>query len=71
MLGGLGFAVQLSLGGLYPADARTKEGNLIAYNTALSVVHLVRELDAKGTWEQPAGSYMFQYLEQDGGLLMA
>ena len=55
-------------GGLYPADARTKEGNLIAYNTALSVVHLVRELDAKGTWEQPAGSYMFRYLEQEGAL---
>ena len=53
-------------GGLYPTDSRTQEGNLIARNTALSVVHLVRELQALGTWEQPSGSYMFPYLEQEG-----
>ena len=30
----------------------------------MSVNFLVSELGAAGTWEQPAGSYMFPYLEQ-------
>ena len=51
-------------GGWYPNDPRTQEGNTIARHTALSVNFLVNELGAAGTWEQPAGSYMFPYLEQ-------
>ena len=42
------------------------DGNLIAKHTALSVDFLVNELGAVGSWEQPAGSYMFPYLETLG-----
>ena len=55
-------------GGWYPNDPRTQEGNAIARHTALSVDFLVNELGAAGTWEQPAGSYMFPYLEQSNML---
>ena len=51
--------------GWYPDDARTIEGNTIAKHTTMSVNFLVDELGAAGTWEQPAGSYMFPYLEQE------
>ena len=51
---------------MYPTDSRTLQGNLIAKHTALSVAYLVRELGARGPWEQPAGSYMILYLEQAG-----
>ena len=56
----------LSPGGLYPSEPRTLDGNLIAKHTALSVDFLVNELGAVGSWEQPAGSYMFPYLETLG-----
>ena len=55
-------------GGWYPDDIRTQEANLIAKHTALTVNCLVGRLGAAGTWEQPAGSYMFPYLEQEGFL---
>ena len=40
--------------GMYPTDSRTIQGNLIATNTALSVVYLVRELG--GAWFMGAAS---------------
>ena len=55
-----------SPGGLYASEPRTLEGNLIAKHTALSVDFLVNELGAAGSWEQPAGSYMFPFLETLG-----
>ena len=51
--------------GWYPQDERTQEGNAIARHTAMTVNFLVGQLNASGTWEQPAGSYMFPYLEQE------
>ena len=42
--------------GFDPQERRTREGNEIALATADMVKFLVNELDAKGSWEQPAGA---------------
>ena len=54
--------------GFDPQERRTREGNEIALATADMVKFLVNELDAKGSWEQPAGGYMFDYLDQQQAL---
>ena len=43
----------------------TSSGNAIAKNTALSIKYLVRELDAVGSLEQPARSYMLPFLDNE------
>ena len=52
--------------GLDTDEPRTATGNAIANYTALSIRYLVRELEAKGSMEQPARSYMVPFLEQAG-----
>ena len=54
--------------GLHPGDHRTEEGNRIALATADMVAYLVNELGARGSWEQPAGGYMFDFLDGQGAL---
>ena len=54
--------------GLDPEEPRTREGNVIARATADIVVYLVNRLGAKGSWEQPCGSYMLPFLDAEGAL---
>ena len=54
--------------GIQPNERRTEEGNRIARATADLVTYLVTELDARGSWEQPCGSYMFPFLDGEGAL---
>ena len=55
-------------GGWYHDDPTTINGNKIAVNTARVVDFLLDHFEAVGSWEQPAGSYMFPYLESITGL---
>ena len=52
-----------------PEDARTKQANIVAKNTALSIKFLVNQLGAQGTLEQPSSSYMLPFLDQEGLLI--
>ena len=45
-----------------------ENGNTIARRTAELVVYLVNDLEARGSWEQPVGSYMLKYLDEIGAL---
>ena len=49
--------------GWYEQDKATMDGNAIALHTAQAVDFLVHVCGASGSWEQPASSYMFPYLE--------
>ena len=52
--------------GLDTEHPLTASGNTIARHTALSIRYLVRELDAVGSLEQPARSYMLPFLDAEG-----
>ena len=52
--------------GLYPGELKTMTGNQIAQQTLASLKYLVGELAARGTVEQPAGSYLMPYWEKLG-----
>ena len=55
--------------GLDSHNAKTIAGNRTARTTALSFRHLVTQLGAVGTLEQPTRSYMIPFLDKEGLLL--
>ena len=54
-------------GGLKSSQV-VETGNTIARRTAELVTYLVNDLEARGSWEQPVGSYMLKYLDSIGAL---